>query len=275
MFNPTKELTPVEYGSDGVKRMHFNVKANNRCFQLHWHDRMELIKLNSGTMLIDIGDESVKLHSGDIYIVPPKVPHTAFSTSDVLYDVIMFDIRVFFNDTDLSEKYLEPIFKGAAKFATKTDNQEIVECYEKIIAGPSGLESLGLIYKLISLLFRNCLLELNNRNNEDSLITSAIKYIEEHYKENISTKQIANYFGYSSEHFLRKFKNVTWLTPMKYLQIYRLEVSAELLKESPVSIAEISALSGMSDSNYFTRCFTAHFGTSPTKYRKLHAKIPK
>ena len=52
---------------------------------------------------------------------------------------------------------------------------------------------------------------------------SALRYIEEHYREPIALQQLADAAGYSSFYFCKLFKQVTRLTPLQYVVRYRLE----------------------------------------------------
>lgn len=54
---------------------------------------------------------------------------------------------------------------------------------------------------------------------------------------------------------------------MMYLKLYRLEVARKRIKSQETSIGNIAAECGFSDANYFTRCFKAHFGIAPSRYR--------
>ncbi len=83
----------------------------------------------------------------------------------------------------------------------------------------------------------------------------------------LTISAMSDKFGYSSEHFCRKFKEATGITPMTYLKIYRLEQALKKIKHSECSIGEIAAQCGFNDANYFTRCFKAHYGAPPRLYR--------
>jgi len=267
MQNSFKELTPVNYGPSAVKALNLSVKKNDTCFRLHWHERMELIRLKRGKMQIGYAENSITLNENEIYIIPPKTPHIAVAFTDVEYDVIMFDVRSFYNDTPLCHSFLVPIFEGGASFTTKTDNKEILACFDKILAlnDKISLEITSLIYRILDLLLKHALTDFSQQKN-DTVIDSAVKYIEENFESNINNQMLAKQFGYSCEHFCRKFKNETHLTPMNYLKIYRLEAAARLLKSGKYNVREIALKCGFDDSNYFTRCFKSHFGIPPTKY---------
>ena len=114
----------------------------------------------------------------------------------------------------------------------------------------------------------SALTELSRTPKGDSGILEIVKYMEESFAQELTTELLAERSGYSSAHFCRKFKETTWLTPMNYLRIYRLEEAARRLRQGDASVSDVALACGFPDSNYFTRCFKKHFGVPPTKYEK-------
>jgi AraC family transcriptional regulator, L-rhamnose operon transcriptional activator RhaR len=72
-------------------------------------------------------------------------------------------------------------------------------------------------------------------------------------------------------HLVRLFKAATGLPPMAYLAQVRAEQAAVLLLHSDEPITGIGRAVGWADQNYFARRFKAHYGLSPTTYRKRFA----
>ena len=119
------------------------------------------------------------------------------------------------------------------------------------------------------MLFKNALLEVQeNVTKGRYVIEEALEFIKENFDEDLNTKFLAEKFNYSEEHFCRLFKESTKVTPTNYIKINRLNKAANLLKGRNHSISQVSALCGFNDHNYFTRCFKAHFGKTPTEYMK-------
>ena len=51
-----KELIPVLYGDSAVRILEeTNTPANRVCFGMHWHERMELLLIYSGSLKLHIG----------------------------------------------------------------------------------------------------------------------------------------------------------------------------------------------------------------------------
>jgi AraC-like DNA-binding protein len=59
------------------------------------------------------------------------------------------------------------------------------------------------------------------------------------------------------------------LTPVAYLNRYRVQQARQLLKTTHKSITEIALDVGFSGSSYFSRIFRRETGMSPEAYRRL------
>lgn len=269
MLDFKKELTPVSYSAAAINVRHFVTKAGKDCFRTHWHDRMEMIRILHGEMQVTCGGNTMKLTSGDMAVFSPKMPHRGIAEQEVEYDVLMFDVRSFYNESEVSKKYLPAIFEGRTKFYTKTSDTETIKCFDEICSQEEkgSLEIIAYVYRFIHLLYKNNLLEFTEISRRSDVMMEIIEYIEEHYKQEISTATLCERFGYSAEHFCRKFKDATGLTPMNYLKIYRMEEAYKMLQLGERNIAKVAEGCGFSDSNYFTRCFKTHFGMPPSKLK--------
>lgn len=111
---------------------------------------------------------------------------------------------------------------------------------------------------------------LNNRryNCHKTELDKALAFIHENYDKSISTDDIARLVLMSKFHFLRLFKSYTGSSPYEYVINYRVSMSKSLLKDSDLTISEISSHIGFSDANNFVRYFKRLVGTTPSNYRK-------
>lgn len=266
-----KELTHVEYDASAIKLLHFDILPNKGCFRTHWHDRMEILRIRHGEMFVGYDTNISRVREGELMIIPPHTPHKGYAGDyELAYDVLMFDVRSFYNDTEVCKKYLPAIYTGNAKFRKVTNEPALVACMDKIRDtaqyAVGSLEITSDIYRLIHLLYQHCLISFDHDDNTDYVAKEFVEYIEHNYMQNLSTSTISAHFGYSSAHFCRKFKESTGLTPMNYLKIYRVEEAYKLIKKGNRNISNVALLCGFPDSNYFTRCFKAHFGVPPSHY---------
>lgn len=279
MLELVREATPVVYNAAAVKLLCFHWReAGQICFRMHWHERMELILVQEGSMLIDFGPVQEEVTAGTLALISPNQPHKGICCQAPLTcQVMMFDIRSFYNQTDAASLYLTRIYDGKSKFVHTTRDQAILACTERITSQPAeGIGALQMeadIYLLFYLLYKCCLQEIQPISPFDQTIHAVLEYIKDHYASDLSTKTLSAEFQYAEPYFCRKFKESTGLSVTQYLTIFRIETAYHMLKSGNRSINEIAAACGFADANYFTRCFKKHFGHAPSYY-KVRKTLP-
>ena len=132
--------------------------------------------------MIQCGSNTLKVKAGEMALFPPKTLHGGRSEEEeVEYDVLMFDLKMFLNQTDVCNHFFQACLNGGAKFEDIISNSETIACADKICssADHGSLEIIALVYKLISLLFKNHLCMLDPKAN--AKIRLIIDYIEKNY----------------------------------------------------------------------------------------------
>jgi AraC-like DNA-binding protein len=94
-----------------------------------------------------------------------------------------------------------------------------------------------------------------------------VKYIANHFAEDIKLDDLARAAQLSKYHFLRKFRMEAGITPGAYLKRYRIVQAMEQLISSRRTIREIGQRVGYRDPTAFSRAFTQIAGTQPYLYR--------
>lgn len=105
------------------------------------------------------------------------------------------------------------------------------------------------------------------KKNTNEHLYRALRYINEHFTENINLDILAqNIFvsGYYLSHLFRKEMGVTF---SDYLSKVRIERAKELLMEGK-SVEDTAEAVGYGDGNYFIKIFKKYVGITPSKYRK-------
>ena len=72
----------------------------------------------------------------------------------------------------------------------------------------------------------------------------------------------------SKSHFCREFKKVYGMTPVAYLNTYRISVAKFLLATTEESMEIISGKTGFAKTSYFCAVFRKHEGCSPKQFRE-------
>lgn len=96
-------------------------------------------------------------------------------------------------------------------------------------------------------------------------IDKCIEFIENNIKEAITVSEVADYVGYSVNHFCRVFTLCKGISIMEYLRKRKLSLAAiELFKGR--KIIDIALEYGFETSSGFSKAFRKAFGYSPTQY---------
>ncbi len=83
-----------------------------------------------------------------------------------------------------------------------------------------------------------------------------------------SVAELAQSCGMSEGHFSRSFRQEFGLPPARYRLLARLERAKQLLRESPLSLAEIAEATGFGDEWHFSHRFKRECGLPPGRYRR-------
>jgi signal transduction histidine kinase/AraC-like DNA-binding protein len=100
------------------------------------------------------------------------------------------------------------------------------------------------------------------------VVRRAMACVHEHYREPLSRDGIAAHVGVSKRHLTRCFDEELGLSPIAYLNRYRVKRARELLEKGNRTITEIALDVGFSSNSYFARVFRREMGVSPGVYRE-------
>ncbi|MDF2923832.1 MAG: AraC family transcriptional regulator [Paenibacillaceae bacterium] len=99
-------------------------------------------------------------------------------------------------------------------------------------------------------------------------LSGVMDYIRLHYREPLTLAGLAARCGLSERHFFRLFKRRTGQTFSQYVQSVRMEAACKLLRETDISIIEVTEAAGYRDTDSFYRVFKLWTGCTPGEYRK-------
>ena len=99
-------------------------------------------------------------------------------------------------------------------------------------------------------------------------LNKVAKYIIDNMSDpDLDSNLMVEEFGISKTQLYRKIKALTDHTPHGFIRKYRLKKAAELLKNSDLTISEISYETGFNNRSYFYRIFKEEFNSSPSDFR--------
>ncbi|MDE0767207.1 MAG: AraC family transcriptional regulator [Opitutaceae bacterium] len=112
--------------------------------------------------------------------------------------------------------------------------------------------------------------EGNTNALHHSALSRAIDHIASNYPNEIKLIDMAKACGLSLSAFERHFKKSFHLTPIQYLNRYRIQQACSALSQSDEPISAIAMDCGFYDQSHFTRSFLRVLHTTPAAYRKRY-----
>lgn len=98
-------------------------------------------------------------------------------------------------------------------------------------------------------------------------LVSAVELMEANVKELISQEELASYVGLSRRQLQRLFKCYLYCTPSRYYLQIRLQRAQELLRQTGLSLVEISGLTGFASTSHFSKSYKEFYGHPPSAER--------
>lgn len=236
----------------------------------HWHPETELLAVREGKLQLSLNGTRITLNKGQTVLIPSGMIHSGIPTR-CRYECTVFDRRSILH-----------ILKGDSYHQIKSffttpailpPSPELEQWFSALRRAEAGFEAdvLSAVYSLIARWLKSPpkhLVDLPRRKSQLPPFEQAVLYLQDHFGEQISLKDLADAAELSENYFGEYFKNVTGETPIQYLSKYRVERAAEELRDGEKSVTEISLECGFNDLSYFIKTFRKHYGTAPGKYRK-------
>jgi AraC family transcriptional regulator len=104
----------------------------------------------------------------------------------------------------------------------------------------------------------------------DRRISVAIQIVQLEHNRNVSIRELARRVNLSPWHFTHLFRAETSISPKQFIRDYKLELAAQLLRESFLSVKEVAATVGIGDRSHFSRDFKRVHGCAPSTARHQH-----
>lgn len=247
----------------------------------HWHEDIEMIAILSGQMLYNVNGRIMTLNPGEGILVNAKQLHYGFSESrtECKFICIMFHPMLLCTTKLLEREFVEPILHSGVSHWCLTPeipwqgeilrHMRLMCERKKEKTAPLVVQSS--IFLLWNEIFTHTELADGNENTAESKLTvlkHMIAYIHGHYTEKITLADIAAAGHISKRTCGALFHEYQNKTPIEFLTDYRLRKSIELMRDTELSILEISLAVGFSGASYYAETFRKYFGQSPAEYRK-------
>lgn len=241
----------------------FDEKSHIWDYSMHAHDCIEFIYFLEGQADIATEEEDMALSLFEIVVYPKNVKHQEFLDTRYRQSIICIHLQC---ETALQ---MERFFKlkdenGKLRWVFR----RICEAYHDESGGQKQVLN-DLVVLLIDMLiyFSGKL-----QSEKSNLPEKCLQYMQEHYAEDISMETLAARLYVSTSYLNRIFKKQYKTTPIKYLNLYRVEIAGELLVQTDYKISVIAGMAGFEDARNFSKVFKKITGLTPGEYRSRPGK---
>lgn len=259
---------------------------------IHWHRYLELDIVIKGRAKIQEGDREYILNRGEGIFVNSNVLHKSRAMGNpreteqisVLFapeflaplesDIYKEEVQPFLGQDGMRTEVLSPAVPWQREVLRLCGEAE--ECFRNIRG--KRMEMHLLLCRIWKILVNEAEGQTPEIGNENRILQERgrkmLSYIEEHYAEPVTAQDLADAAKVSRTECFRCFREVTGQKPFAYLNRYRLRQAADLLKNTDLSICEVSSQCGFSYQSYFGKLFREAYGITPYEYRKMVDRNP-
>lgn len=246
----------------------------------HWHTECEIIHILSGSFLLTVNSHLYSLTEGDIAFIQDGMLHGG-TPVDCVYECLVFDMKLLLKDNHICYRQLDAIMHHELLISSILPSNDTAlsdtaaNLFQAMREKYTGYEFAvqGYLYVLMGIILsRNLYTAKSNQEKHMAYrlkqLKQVLRYIEEHYSEDISLEDLASIAGMNPKYFCRFFKQITQKTPINYLNYYRIECAREQLSTTDCTITEAAFQCGFNDVSYFTKMFRRQMGMTPMQYLK-------
>lgn len=249
---------------------------------LHWHREFEIVRVLKGKLELSLDNITYELQSGDFCFIESGVLHKGIP-SDCIYECVVFDINMLLNRT-ATDKYINPFLQGTMELNTVLHNYG--EILGVIVSGIFDalskkdenfeLEVFSLLYRMFSLFYKSGITQQSAKSRQNlqqnRIIIRQLEWIENHFNEPITLKQLSAVSGLSPKYLCRFFKDHTGQTPIEYINNIRINNACHELRHLNRTVTEAAYNSGFNNLSYFTKVFKSFKGITPNQFKNAVKK---
>lgn len=255
----------------------------------HWHREFEFMSVADGEALCYLGHQKIRLEKGQGLLVNSGVIH-GFSTphSGVIDNILFSPVFLAAEHTRIYQHYVRPFLESDLSYIIFRENigwqREVLGYLNRIysLCKPDiprketwDMEVQALLCYLWPAIYchRHAGVTVEKTGTTrlaQVRLKQMTQFIEEHYAEELSLERIAQAASVSKSEALRCFREGVRLSPVRYLNRYRLRQAQHLLLTTAFPITDIALGSGFDNVGYFDRLFKREYGVTPRAYRDQH-----
>lgn len=281
------ELEPIVSGEGGsFYARRFEQKAFDH--PLHYHPEVELVYIERSSGTLIVGDHIGSFAAGECYFLGANLPHifsqsvlpSGGAASEVLHFRCGQQGEPSFTGSEWA-RFRELLNRASLGLQYARDASAHLARHILAIRRSSGLEQWAHFIELAQCLIAAEPSEVlattgytnTWRSTRSGRMEQVCQYLLEHFKEDLSHREIAGRFHMAPASFSRAFKKATRKTFQAFISELRLGYACRKLTETDAPITQIAYESGFNNLSNFNRRFKLAYALSPHAYRRNVSKL--
>lgn len=278
-------METIAHGSSGYpfRRYLENIaQFDFHCVDWHWHTELEFMYLESGTITAWIGDSQLELTAGNGIFINSRILHRFYSPEEArMPNFVFMPSFIASEDSLVYRNYVLPVISSSLRFLIFSESvpwqARVLSIMQEILTDQGGaLRELRVSALIQTLWLEICsnidlpALEYSTDHSSASIarLQMMMHFIHLNYPQALSLEDIAHCAAVSKSTALNLFQRYLQVTPVDYLIRCRLKQAALLLSRTEKKVNAIADETGFHSVDYFCRTFKAHYGLTPTQYRR-------
>lgn len=272
---------------DALRLFTSDAKARKNNLRIHYHTLIEISLILRGKGLYKTNDTVYSIKEGDIFFFRPNEAHCITDIEENGMELLNLHIAPYYLYTNfqnaLNTNYIKILASNFPLTSNKINDtlsiEQVGEVKNLILSIRREFEQkhndyitlvnnyISAVLILFSRSYKNNRFSQKEKQNYQKLL-SAIKYIDMHYKENITLDLLAQKVAYSRCYFSSIFKKCIGMSIWDYICIKRIEEALTLIKTTNKNITDIALDCGFNNAVNFNKLFKKYTNVTPNFFRK-------
>lgn len=255
-------------------RVYYREKGTPQCrYPLHWHEDYEFDLVINGAINAVVGGKNIRVEKGDFLFIDSGIMHETDAENEDEMEAVTVIVPF-----TLLKTYCRDVETRKFSFENRPEAAEKIKnlLYECGRAAREKADFCRVEFDIFSreialVMLRECMTEPDGIYvSPDYLapVRSAMAYIEENYRNDISLHDAAAEAGMSDTYFSKYFRKVTGQNFRDYLNVIRLYHAYSVLSAGNVPVSVIADDCGFASVKAFINAFNKYYGSTPGKYRR-------
>lgn len=249
---------------------------------MHFHNYMEIGFCYNGEGTLFLEDKRMRFGDDMFSIIPAGYPHMTDSDGETVsrWEYLVVDVNnivhdMFKDNEPLANEMIERINKRAF-FVKAKEYPELAKiildiCDEMRYKKEFYIETVrGLVYALmvnIARINKDTSAKSQSQSVSVTQIATVLDYISQNYDKKLSIADLAKAGHLSETHFRRVFEKSMNMTPVDYLNLVRVQMACEYMRNNNASMESVAEKCGFQSVSTFNRNFRKVMGESPYQWK--------